>query len=157
MLLPSLRNALNSSPPCRLNVLQNFTRRRITTKYENQILCSNSLACHHLIPRHCSLLPRKTKACRRHRTTSDLYSSYKSRQRSYQTITSTSTITQNGRLRRNNTMDTQELVHFLADSPPSCVRLEIAPHFKALSDQQKRYAHYISRYVSVRICLLGLC
>lgn len=50
-------------------------------------------------------------------------------------------------LKDRTTMDAQELTHFLADSPPSAVRLEIKPHFEALSEQQKRYAHYISRYV----------
>ncbi|ERT02874.1 dipeptidyl-peptidase III [Sporothrix schenckii 1099-18] len=39
----------------------------------------------------------------------------------------------------------QELNQYLADAPPSVVRLEIAKHFDALSDSQKRYAHYISR------------
>jgi dipeptidyl-peptidase III len=39
----------------------------------------------------------------------------------------------------------EDLKNFVADSPPSTVRLEIKKHFEALSDQQKRYAHYISR------------
>jgi hypothetical protein len=43
------------------------------------------------------------------------------------------------------TMETQELKHYLADAPPSVVRLEIEKHFEALSDQQKRYAHFISK------------
>jgi len=43
------------------------------------------------------------------------------------------------------TMDTQELKHYLADAPPSVVRLEIEKHFEALSDKQKRYAHFISK------------
>lgn len=43
------------------------------------------------------------------------------------------------------TMNAQELKHFLADSPPSVVQLEIKKHFEALSDKEKRYAHYISR------------
>ncbi|KAF3764814.1 putative dipeptidylpeptidase III [Cryphonectria parasitica EP155] len=42
-------------------------------------------------------------------------------------------------------MDAQELKSYLADSPPSVVRLEIAKHFDALTDKQKRYAHYISK------------
>lgn len=42
-------------------------------------------------------------------------------------------------------MDAQELKSFLADSPPSVVRLEIAKHFEALTDKQKRYAHYIAK------------
>lgn len=35
--------------------------------------------------------------------------------------------------------------HYYADSPPTVVRLEIAPHFEALNPQQKRYAHHLSR------------
>ncbi|KAI0164787.1 peptidase family M49 [Xylariaceae sp. FL1272] len=42
-------------------------------------------------------------------------------------------------------MDTQELKHYLADAPPSVVRLEIEKHFEPLNDKQKRYAHFISR------------
>ncbi|KAI2629742.1 putative dipeptidylpeptidase III [Hypoxylon sp. NC1633] len=42
-------------------------------------------------------------------------------------------------------MDAQELKQYLADAPPSVVRLEIEKHFGALTDQQKRYAHFISR------------
>lgn len=42
-------------------------------------------------------------------------------------------------------MDAQELKHYLADAPPSVVRLEIEKHFDALTDKQKRYAHHISR------------
>ncbi|KAF7895368.1 hypothetical protein EAF00_007182 [Botryotinia globosa] len=47
--------------------------------------------------------------------------------------------------RKFSTMNAQELKHFLADSPPSVVQLEIKKHFEALSDKEKRYAHYISR------------
>jgi dipeptidyl-peptidase-3 len=43
-------------------------------------------------------------------------------------------------------MNAQELKNFLADSPPSAVNLVIKKHFEALDDQQKRYAHYISKY-----------
>lgn len=53
-------------------------------------------------------------------------------------------------------MNTQDLKNFLADSPPSVVRLEIKPHFEALTYDQKWYAHYISRYVAAsrdRRCL----
>ncbi|OAA66720.1 Peptidase M49, dipeptidyl-peptidase 3, eukaryotic [Niveomyces insectorum RCEF 264] len=39
----------------------------------------------------------------------------------------------------------QELSNYLADTPPSVVRLEIGKHFEALSDSQKRYAHFISK------------
>jgi dipeptidyl-peptidase-3 len=42
-------------------------------------------------------------------------------------------------------MNAQELSQYLADAPPSVVRLEIEKHFDALSDRQKRYAHYISK------------
>lgn len=49
--------------------------------------------------------------------------------------------------RQFSTMNAQELKNFLADSPPSIVQLEIKKHFEALSDKEKRYAHYISRYV----------
>jgi dipeptidyl-peptidase-3 len=44
-------------------------------------------------------------------------------------------------------MNAQELKNFLADSPPSTVNLKIKKHFEALTDQQARYAHYISRQV----------
>jgi hypothetical protein len=44
-------------------------------------------------------------------------------------------------------MNAQDLTHYLADQPPSVVRLEIEKHFEALNDKQKRYAHYISKYV----------
>ena len=47
----------------------------------------------------------------------------------------------------STTMNSQELVHYLADKPPSVVRLEIEKHFEALTDKQKRYAHFISKYV----------
>jgi hypothetical protein len=43
-------------------------------------------------------------------------------------------------------MNAQELTQYLADAPPSVVRLEIEKHFNALSDKQKRYAHFISQY-----------
>lgn len=42
-------------------------------------------------------------------------------------------------------MEAHELKSFFADSPPSVVRLEIAQHFDALTDRQKRYAHYIAK------------
>ncbi|KAL2182713.1 dipeptidyl-peptidase III [Thermothelomyces heterothallicus CBS 203.75] len=42
-------------------------------------------------------------------------------------------------------MDAKELSQYLADAPPSVVRLEIEKHFNALSDKQKRYAHFISK------------
>lgn len=42
-------------------------------------------------------------------------------------------------------MNSQELANYLADSPPSVVRLEIEKHFESLTDKQKRYAHFISK------------
>ena len=44
-------------------------------------------------------------------------------------------------------MNATEIKHFLADSPPSTVNLVIKKHFDALSDKEKRYAHYISKWV----------
>lgn len=52
-------------------------------------------------------------------------------------------------------MNAQELKHFLADSPPSAVNLVIKKHFEALDAQQKRYAHYISKYVRTCPFILG--
>lgn len=45
-------------------------------------------------------------------------------------------------------MDAQDLSNYLADAPPSVVRLEIKKHFDSLSEKQQRYAHFISRYAS---------
>ena len=45
-------------------------------------------------------------------------------------------------------MEASSKQQYLADSPPTVVQLEIKPHFDALTDQQKRYAHHISRSVS---------
>lgn len=42
-------------------------------------------------------------------------------------------------------IDEKMLKHYLADDPPSVVQLLIKPHFDALSDKEKLYAHYISR------------
>lgn len=42
-------------------------------------------------------------------------------------------------------MNPQELTHYLADQPPTVVRLEIEQHFEPLTDKQKRYAHFISK------------
>ena len=38
------------------------------------------------------------------------------------------------------------LKHYLADSPPTVVPLSIKPHFEALSNKEKLYAHHISMY-----------
>lgn len=51
-------------------------------------------------------------------------------------------------------MNTQELAQYLADAPPSVVRLEIEKHFEPLTDKQKRYAHFISRYERAGIATL---
>lgn len=52
-------------------------------------------------------------------------------------------------------MNAAELANYLADSPPSTVKLEIKKHFEALNDKQKHYAHYISRaaFTGTRITL----
>ncbi|KAF2120696.1 peptidase family M49-domain-containing protein [Lophiotrema nucula] len=41
-------------------------------------------------------------------------------------------------------MDAESLKQYLADSPPTIVPLAIKPHFEALSDKEKLYAHHIS-------------
>lgn len=38
---------------------------------------------------------------------------------------------------------------YYADSPPTTVNLAIEPHFDALTDKQKLYAHHISRSVTI--------
>jgi dipeptidyl-peptidase III len=52
-------------------------------------------------------------------------------------------------------MDPTARSHYLADNPPTVVRLEIAPHFNALSSKQKRYAHHLSRasFLGTRVTL----
>ncbi|KAF2460940.1 dipeptidyl peptidase-like protein III [Lineolata rhizophorae] len=52
-------------------------------------------------------------------------------------------------------MDPEVLKHYLADDPPNIVQLKIKPHFDALSDQEKLYAHHISVacYAGTRIVL----
>ena len=53
------------------------------------------------------------------------------------------------------TMDESIKQHYLADSPPTVVRLEVKQHFDKLQDPKlRKYAHYISRFVFV---LLVLC
>lgn len=42
------------------------------------------------------------------------------------------------------TIDAETLSQYLADSPPTIVPLAIKPHFEALSDKEKLYAHHIS-------------
>ena len=44
-----------------------------------------------------------------------------------------------------NAMDETTLKQYLADDPPTVVPLAIKPHFDALSEKEKKYAHYISR------------
>ena len=45
-------------------------------------------------------------------------------------------------------MDPADVKQHHADSPPTVVRLEIEKHFEPLTDKQKRYAHYISKYAT---------
>ncbi|KAK4902211.1 hypothetical protein LTR27_001114 [Elasticomyces elasticus] len=45
----------------------------------------------------------------------------------------------------NEAMDEGTRKQYLADDPPTVVPLAIAPHFNALNDKEKKYAHYISR------------
>jgi dipeptidyl-peptidase-3 len=42
------------------------------------------------------------------------------------------------------TIDKDILKQYLADDPPTVVPLAIKPHFEALNDEEKLYAHYIS-------------
>ena len=44
-------------------------------------------------------------------------------------------------------MDDPSLKPYLSDDPPSVVRLEIEPHFSNLSERERGYAHWMSRYV----------
>jgi len=41
-------------------------------------------------------------------------------------------------------MDQDTLRHYLADDPPTIVPLSIKPHFEALNQKQKKYAHHLS-------------
>jgi dipeptidyl-peptidase-3 len=41
-------------------------------------------------------------------------------------------------------IDAETLKQYLADSPPTVVPLTIKPHFEALSDKEKLYAHHLS-------------
>ena len=41
-------------------------------------------------------------------------------------------------------MDEELRKYYLADDPPTAVALQIKPHFEALSDEEKFYAHFIS-------------
>lgn len=44
-----------------------------------------------------------------------------------------------------NAMDDSTLKQYLADDPPTVVPLAIRPHFEALNNKEKKYAHYLSR------------
>jgi dipeptidyl-peptidase-3 len=41
-------------------------------------------------------------------------------------------------------IDSETLKQYLADSPPTVVPLTIKPHFEALTDKEKLYAHHLS-------------
>ena len=45
---------------------------------------------------------------------------------------------------RSKSMDTEALAQYLADDPPTIVPLAIKPHFDALTEKEKLYAHHIS-------------
>lgn len=47
-------------------------------------------------------------------------------------------------------MDISTKQQYLADNPPTVVPLKIKPHFEALTEQEQKYAHYISK-----ACLAG--
>ncbi|KAL8736294.1 MAG: hypothetical protein Q9166_000449 [cf. Caloplaca sp. 2 TL-2023] len=52
-------------------------------------------------------------------------------------------------------MSNQSLNQYHADAPPTIVSLPIKPHFEALTDQEKLYAHHVSRaaFLGTRIVL----
>lgn len=49
------------------------------------------------------------------------------------------------------TIDSKTLTQYLADNPPTIVPLGIKPHFEALSDKEKLYAHHISVYARLQL------
>lgn len=53
-------------------------------------------------------------------------------------------------------MDNQGVSQYYTDGPPTVVPLPIKSHFEALTDQQKLYAHNISRYVITRDLLFSI-
>ena len=44
-------------------------------------------------------------------------------------------------------LDEEVLKQYLADNPPTIVPMAIAPHFEALNEEEKLYAHYLSMFV----------
>lgn len=46
-------------------------------------------------------------------------------------------------------MQPNELQQYLADQPPLVMPLKIEPHFALLTDEQKRYSHFISQYAHI--------
>jgi len=41
-------------------------------------------------------------------------------------------------------IDAETLKQYLADNPPTIVPLAIKPHFEALTEKEKLYAHHLS-------------
>ena len=44
----------------------------------------------------------------------------------------------------SSAIQSETLKQYLADSPPAVVPLTIKPHFEALTDKEKLYAHHLS-------------
>lgn len=91
-----------------------------------------------LPPEHCFISVRN-------RSTLPLLRLLRSPHRSYSSIPSS---TSNSSKLKTVMMDDQIKQHYLADSPPTVVKLEVKSHFDKLQDDKlRKYAHYISRSV----------
>lgn len=106
--------------------------------------------------------PRLSQATHLHRTYSSFLLKYTSSSPRLVSKLSTSapassSFNHSPNRRRHLNMDHADLKHFLADSPPSTVNLEIKQHFDALKDNEKLYAHYISKWVQKATLLTPSC